>query len=206
MRPPMVKHKGRRCTPEEMEGLVGACGDNIHLTSGGKRLLLFYATCYGGFRPAKKLIQKETGINPAHLYGYKKELQDLGLLSIEEGTRAIYVDWSRIRLYSTLDPELTNKHRKNTTVSESVHFTGKKIGTLNERYVQRAVGRPLTPRQRHFYDAVDNMTESEWNAMMWAMGTEIPNPMDIPEPEPEKTYVPEDPEYKNYYGEIHLPF
>ena len=204
----MIKHSGKKCTPEEMEEMIGACADNMHLTSGGKRLLLFYATCKGGFHPAKKLVQKETGINPAHLYKYKKELEDLGIIYSSAEQRTIIVDWQRIRLYTTLDPNMTDKHRRHTTVSASMNFSGKKIGTLNKRYVQRAVGRILTPAQQHFYRAVDEMTEAEWNALMWAMGSKIPEPMEIPEPEHEheEMLVPVDPAYKNYYGEIHLPF
>ena len=207
MRPPVVKHKGRRCVPEEMDELIGACADNIHLTSGGRRLLYFYATCYGGFRPAKKLIEKQTGINSVHLYEYKKELRDLGLISVDKETRAISIDWWRIRLYSTLDPAMTDRYRRHTTISHHSKYSGKKIGTLSGRFVQRAVGRKLTPGQRHFYHALDDMTEFEWNTILWSMGVNVGESMDITaDPEPRVAFTPVEPEYKNYYGEISLPF
>ena len=184
MRPPRIMHVGRRCKKAETEALISECAQRIHLTVRGRKLLLFYSSCGNGFCPAKKLIFNEIGIEQKHLHEYRGELEKLGLITIDKETNTLYVNWERIRLYSTLDASLTNRFRRNTTVSKSMYFCRMKKITIGMRYKPRIEGRPLTPAQKHFYDALDDMTEREWNSILRAMGVVIPAPLNIPVPNP----------------------
>ncbi len=219
MNPPAIRHFGQRCSRKLLDELIHECATGVHLTSGAEKLLRYYASCGEGFRPAKKTVYAETGIHPSTLYRYKKELEDMAIIREGEYGRAICLDWDRIRLYSTLDPSMTSRGRKNVTVSPEVRFTKpQKMGSIGEKYRPRAEGRELTPAQEHFYKRLDEMTEDEWNSIQRDMGEDIPEPFEDFGPEPyidwlERDYdpsqeLPVSPEEARWQREMNkqLPF
>lgn len=166
MIPMAIRHTGKRANKEDALDLIRGCTKNVHLTSRGGKLLLCYATCRTGFRPSKKYVFEKTGINPPHLYQVRKELTEMRIINIDRATRTIFVDWRRIRLYSALDPRMTDKHRRHTTVGPFT--TEKQCRKLGEGFRPRAAGRDLTREQQHFYSVVEDMTEFEWESLLWS--------------------------------------
>lgn len=107
--PPKIKHIGRRPSASEADEIINACAKAMHLHDPAKRLLAFYTSQAENFRPALKLIERNTGIAANKVSSYRKELCEKGIIAYT-GDR-IVVDHERVRLFSTLDPDLTRAKR-----------------------------------------------------------------------------------------------
>lgn len=106
-RPPEVKHlRGKRS--DNRATLCLACSKALKLAKGETRVLCFYGRCSNGFRPSLQYIADESGVSRRHVERIRTSLVRHGLIAVDH--EAVYVDWNRIRLFSTLDPKLTSKN------------------------------------------------------------------------------------------------
>lgn len=106
LRPPRIRHlSGNLSDDRETLSLLCACA--LHMSKGELRLLQFYAECQNGFRPSQQLVADKIGTDRRHIPRIRKQLEAHGVVLHREDV--IFVDWSRIRLFSTLDPRMTRK-------------------------------------------------------------------------------------------------
>lgn len=170
--PPVIYHRGQKPDSWIARDVVREAAEAVHLTERGERLLEVYALATSGFSPAVRYIEDKTGISSKKIPSIRKELVEMGLISYSKERHVILVDWNRIRLYASLDPELTNRYRKNIHVSPACGgaFSNEKLGrySLHDR-----TRRKLSPAQRKFYSFVEGLTEEEWQAMMRGIGFDI---------------------------------
>lgn len=104
MIPPKIQHLHTRST-DCRESLVSLCSSALHLCKGEEALLRFYAAMSDGFRPAVKFVMRKTGLSRCYVFKLRNQLIEHGLIAVTDD--AVYIDWNRVRLFSTLDPELT---------------------------------------------------------------------------------------------------
>lgn len=93
---------------DSRESLVSSCSLALHMSKGETRLLQYYAKQQDGFAPAAKRIIDETGLSRARVFAARGMLEQHGVIKLDE--QHIYIDWERVRLFSTLNPEMTSKH------------------------------------------------------------------------------------------------
>ena len=105
-KPLKVEHLNARAT-DSRESLVSLCASALHMSKGEERLLQFYARQQDGFTPAAKRIMDETGLGKRQVYYARDMLEKHGVAKSHDG--CFYIDWERIRLFSTLDPTMTSK-------------------------------------------------------------------------------------------------
>lgn len=107
MLPPQISHRFISVL-DNRSSLCSLCGQALHMSKGELALLLYYAACSDGFRPAVATVCKETGLSRAQVFNARIMLEKHGVIKCTENN--LIIDWNRIRLFSTLDPLLTNKH------------------------------------------------------------------------------------------------
>ena len=112
--PPEIIHTGRWPRACERPDLLNDCCAALHMNESEAKLLSFYAEQKNGFAPARALIESRTGIRANKVSAVRASLVKLGVIAY--GNNTITVDWERIRLFATLDPEQTgwcaDKRRK----------------------------------------------------------------------------------------------
>lgn len=106
-KPLKIEHLSSKAT-DSRESLVSLCASALHMSKGEERLLQFYARQQDGFTPAAKRIMDETGLSKPRVYADRNQLAAHGVAKIMNDM--LYIDWERIRLFSTLDPRMTSKH------------------------------------------------------------------------------------------------
>lgn len=106
-KPLKIEHLSSKAT-DSRESLVSLCASALHMSKGEERLLQFYARQQNGFTPAAKKIMDETGLSKPRVYADRNQLVTHGVAKIMDDV--LYIDWERIRLFSTLDPRMTSKH------------------------------------------------------------------------------------------------
>ena len=105
-KPPRLLHHNRRLS-DDMILLICKTAMALHLSKGEQSLLEFYSTCSSGFRPSQQLAAEMTGLSRNHIPKIRAKLEKNGLIKVVND--AVYVDWSRLRLFSTLDPSMTSR-------------------------------------------------------------------------------------------------
>lgn len=105
-KPPRLLHHNRRLS-DDMIFLICKTAMALHLSKGEQSLLEFYSTCSSGFRPSQQYVADTTGLSRRHVAKVRQKLELNGLIKVTDD--AVYVDWSRLRLFSTLDPSMTSK-------------------------------------------------------------------------------------------------
>ena len=107
IRPPKVTHI-HVLPSDRREELCLLCGSSLHMSKGEVRLLCYYAHQSSGFEPALQHIANKIGVSRFHVQRARAMLQRHGVIAVDDVR--VYIDWERIRLFSTLDPDMTNKH------------------------------------------------------------------------------------------------
>jgi len=107
MIPAAVRHRYVLLS-DERSPLCSLCGQALHMSKGEIALLQYYAACSDGFRPAVATVCKETGLSRRQAFYARNMLVKHGIIDYSE--KSIIIDWERIRLFSTLDPQMTGKH------------------------------------------------------------------------------------------------
>jgi len=105
--PPKVTHINSRAADNRGE-LCSLCGSSLHMSKGEVKLLRYYAEQANGFKPALQHIANTLGITRRHVERARKMLELHGVIRVDD--ERVYIDWERIRLFSTLDPACTSKH------------------------------------------------------------------------------------------------
>ena len=98
-RPPKIIHSMRR--PENYRQLTHDAANNVHLRKQATALLECYACHTNGFRPAAKLIERETGIARQDISKVRKRLVTHGLIAYHDPPGFIFIDWERIRVFAS---------------------------------------------------------------------------------------------------------
>jgi len=92
---------------DSFDAIVKDASTALHMGKGERALLSFYATCSSGFRPSLKAIASATGQNRSQVWRNRNALVNHGVAAECDGS--IVIDWSRLKLFGSLDPKLTSK-------------------------------------------------------------------------------------------------
>ena len=108
MTPAPIKHI-RYSRHDDMRQLADAAATAIHMPKGERNLLAYYATQSSGFTPSLRTIANATGQSRSSVDRNRQKLVDHGIaLTVYNGKRrTFFIDWSRVKLYGTLDPAMT---------------------------------------------------------------------------------------------------
>lgn len=129
------------------------CGETMHLSKGAISLLYFYSTQASGFRPSLKSIANTIGRDRRNIERARKQLIDLGICSLQNNK--LFIDWERLRLFSTLDPKLTSR---NASVAPVMPRTGI-VASLEKSYKQsNLLDLPLND----LTNLLNLLSDSEW--------------------------------------------
>lgn len=104
--PPKVTHLHCRAA-DERQALCQLCGAALHMSKGEIKLLRYYAEQQNGFKPALQHIANTLEMNRSQIFRNRRLLEQHGVILVQDDR--VYIDWQRIRLFSTLDPALTSK-------------------------------------------------------------------------------------------------
>ncbi len=106
--PPRIVHGENKPDFSEIPDIIDKVRINISLCSQEYRLLLFYASSGSGFRPAKKMIQKSTGIDKSNIKKVRNSLVQMNLIDYQcnQYYHFIFVNWTVIIGYALLDRPL----------------------------------------------------------------------------------------------------
>lgn len=105
--PPRIIHRYGRIA-DDRPALCRLCGAALKMSKGELALLQFYASCQSGYTPSLQSIANKLRISRKGVQKCRNMLIKHGCIHLDCGN--LYVDWHRIRLFSTLDPAMTNKH------------------------------------------------------------------------------------------------
>ena len=118
-----IVHRGK---PENYEQMVFDCAKNVRLTKRAERLLIYYAGCMNGFRPALSVISKKTGIPSNQISDTRKMLISHGLIGYgEEFGNMLVVDWNRIRAFAMLKKPLVYQKKNSENYFSPVQESGR---------------------------------------------------------------------------------
>lgn len=107
LRPPCILHINAKEDDDRME-LIKLCSASLHFSKGERKLMEYYSSCSSGFRPSRQLTGEAINVSAQQVHKIRMSLCNKGIMRIENNR--MYIDWERIRLFSTLDPRMTNKH------------------------------------------------------------------------------------------------
>ena len=93
---------------DSRKSLVSSCSLALHMSKGEEKLLQYYAKQQDGFRPSLLHISNTIGVTTRQVKYLRIMLSKHGVIKVD--TECVYIDWERIRLFSTLDPAMTSKH------------------------------------------------------------------------------------------------
>ena len=115
-----------RDKPENYEQMVFDCAKNVRLTKRATKLLVYYAGCKNGFKPAGKTIEDETGISAGNVRIVRSELFNHGLIGYgEEFGNMLVVDWNRIRAFAMLKKPLVYQKKNSENYFSPVQESGR---------------------------------------------------------------------------------
>lgn len=106
MTPPKIIHF-RYNKIDDRNEIIEKASATLHMSKTEKSLLSFYAHCSSGFAPAVSLITAATHINRSQIFRCRSKLIEHGVAATSGNS--LFIDWSRLKLFSTLDPRLTSK-------------------------------------------------------------------------------------------------
>ena len=110
----------------------------MRLPKSAARLMVYYATCANGFRPALQTVQKATGIDRTNISGIRKLLVNVGLIRYTPGTTGtIRIDWKRIATMAALPPEAFDGVRRSMAERLKVEQFAPAFGKSGQRWVTR---------------------------------------------------------------------
>lgn len=110
-RTPCVQHFNfRNAAGEARRHLIAEAMRKLRIKDEAQRLMLCYVNCPSGFKPSTKYIFEKTGIKQNHVARARAKLARFGLLCFQDET--IWIDWDRIRILASLDPDLMGSPQK----------------------------------------------------------------------------------------------
>lgn len=102
---------------DDRRRLVAKCAKALHMSGNEAALLSFYALQSSGFRPSVQSACKNIGASKSTVLNCRKRLVDHGVAAILNDQ--LILDWSRIRLFASLDPKMTGRNPKIAPVQTS---------------------------------------------------------------------------------------
>ncbi len=106
LRPPCILHLHSNEADDRVE-LVSLCSSALHFSKGETKLLQFYSNCKSGFRPAQSVVAKAISVDRRYVAKIRQRLVEKGVVLLQNNK--LFLDWNRIRLFSTLDSSMTSK-------------------------------------------------------------------------------------------------
>lgn len=106
LKPPKVIHM-RYHRGDSFAEIADLAATALHMGKGERALLSFYAACSGGFRPSLQAIANVTDQDRSQVWRNRAALVKHGIAA-ERGD-SLVIDWSRLKIYASLDPRLTSK-------------------------------------------------------------------------------------------------
>lgn len=129
LRPPCILHLHSNEADDRVE-LVSLCSSALHFSKGESKLLQFYSDCKSGFRPSQIVVANAISVDRRYVTKLRQKLVDRGVILLQNNK--LFLDWNRIRLFSTLDANMTSKE---ATV-EPVNLTdGSNLKRLESQYI-----------------------------------------------------------------------
>ena len=104
--PPKIIHRAYT-KDDDFRKLASEAATALHMGKGERAVLLYYASCSPGFRPSLQHIANVTGMNRSQVYRNRAALERDGIAEVSDDR--VLLDWSRIRIFASLDPRLTGK-------------------------------------------------------------------------------------------------
>ena len=98
--PPQILHSVTRAACYRQ--MIEAAANNIHMRKQATALLECYASHANTFRPAAKVITRQTGIGKPDIWKVRQRLVEYGLIAYQPYPGFIFIDWRRIRTYAQL--------------------------------------------------------------------------------------------------------
>lgn len=147
-------------------GLIKTACSALSMKSGEYALLLFYCQQSSGFRPSISLITKRTGLGKRAILRNRQLLVEDGLVAVWRN--CIFVDWSRIALFATLDRSMVPKQRSRRTVAPVV--VRRNARRFTDRFLSSCYSMPLNS----LCGILSSMTDedfNEWKSGMNRIGT-----------------------------------
>ncbi len=180
-KPPKIINQGR---PRYYRQLALDAAHAVNLSGRPTKLLSFYCDQADGFTPALKLIKKETGIAENKISEFRQELVEHGLIQYDSEAAFILIDWTRLRIFALMEYTSGTQLRKKDSKHEE-WFTpvtrrsaipikneptiGQLIRKHRKTKNQRLEESPIIPREltvdeRHLFDCLESLTETEYAA------------------------------------------
>lgn len=107
IQPLSIKHINTKST-DDRKTLIDECKKTLHMSKSEHLLLEYYSEQSNGFRPSATHIANQLSISRRTVFYSRDMLEKHGIIGIEDDY--LYIDWERIRLFSTLDPSLTGNN------------------------------------------------------------------------------------------------
>lgn len=118
-----IVHRGK---PENYEQMILDCARNVRLNKRATKLLMYYAGCKNGCKPALSTVSKETGIASNLISAVRKELINHGLVGYgEEFGNMLVMDWNRIRIFAMLKKPLVYPKKNSENYFSPVQESGR---------------------------------------------------------------------------------
>lgn len=114
LRPPVLKHI-RYSRHDDLLDLADRAAKAIHMSKGERKLLRYYALQSSGFTPSLKAAANATDQDRSQVWRNRQKMINQGFALMvydSKGAEQLLIDWSRIKLYATLDPKKVKKGSK----------------------------------------------------------------------------------------------
>ena len=106
--PPLVLIHTYRKNTDDRDHLCDMLKPVLRMSKGEVTLLKFYAKQTNGFRPSAQYIANSINVSRMQVFRLRDKLIDHGLAA--KDNKHLFINWDRIRLFSTLDPAMTGKN------------------------------------------------------------------------------------------------
>ena len=114
LRPPVLCHI-RFSKHDDYQELADKAAKAIHMSKGERNLLKYYAAQSSGFSPSLKAAANATDQDRSQVWRNRQKMIDQGFALMvygPSGSERFLIDWSRLKLYASLDPQKTSKKSK----------------------------------------------------------------------------------------------
>lgn len=165
-----IVHRGK---PENYEQMILDCARNVRLNKRATKLLMYYAGCKNGCKPALSTVSKETGIASNLISAVRKELINHGLVGYgEEFGNMLVMDWNRIRIFAMLEKPLVYQKKNSENYFSPVQESGRaskekrasKKSLLERGKKYKIAG--VDEKKDLFLQFFGNMTEQEYTELV----------------------------------------
>lgn len=106
MLPPAIRHINSFAIDDRRD-LSLLCSKALHMGKGETAMLLYFASCSDGFRPAAQTVCDRTGLSRKQVFRMRDKLCEHGVALLNDGS--LILDWKRIRTFASLDAAMTSK-------------------------------------------------------------------------------------------------